>query len=362
MQSYFSKNLYEILEIDCNADDKCIKAAYRRLARLYHPDVNPATEEKFKEITLAYEVLIDSEQKRLYDTFKGFTKKQCESQTRRTRQEYRTQSEKTQRDSDSNSGHKESSLHNASNSKEQGFSGVFDDILDGIFTSAKQKQTKKTSQKPQNPPPKNGSDIHTNVEISLSEAMHGTNRTINIMHIAKCPNCEGRRFINGTKCSLCKGSGEQSVHKKINVKIPPNIKSGTKIRIPNEANQGFFGGKNGDLYLTVFIENPVAFKTQGLNTLCDIPISPYEAALGASIEINTVNGRLSMKIPPSTTSGQKFRLPGEGITKNGKTGDMIATVHIEIPKDLTEEEIKLYEKLKTLDTRILRGELFENLQ
>lgn len=355
MQSYFNKNLYAILGVNTDADDKSIKTAYRRLARMYHPDINPSTEEKFKEITLAYEVLCDPEQKSLYDAFKGFTKKTQRTQ-RKNEQTYRNNTESRTKPQDNQPN------KNENKTKEQNFSGVFDDILDGIFTSARQKQAKKTSQKVQSPPPKNGSDIHTNVEISLSEAMQGTNRTINIMHIAKCPNCEGRKFINGTKCSLCKGSGEQSVHKKLNVKIPAKIKNGTKIRIPNEANQGFFGGKNGDLYLTVFIENPVSFKTQGINTLCDVPISPYEAALGGTIEINTINGRLSMKIPPSSTSGQKFRLPGEGITKNGKTGDMIVTVHIEMPKDLTEEEIKLYEKLKTIDKRTLRGKLFENFK
>jgi len=337
MQSYFRKNLYEILEISPDADQKTIKAAFRRLARLYHPDVNPNTEEKFKEITLAYEILTDPQQKSVYDAFKGFSK--TKKKTARQAPPPPSPSPKTK--------------------KEQGFSGVFDDLMDGIFTSQKQTYTKR---KPQNPPPKDGKDIHTTVEISLTEALQGTSRTINIMHIAKCPNCEGRRFINGTKCALCKGSGEQSVHKKINVKIPANIKSGTKIRLQNEANQGFFGGKNGDLYLTVIIENPVSFKNQGNNILCDVPITPYEAALGATIEINSPRGRLSMKIPPQTTSGQKFRLPGEGILKNGKTGDMIVTVNIEMPKDLTEAEIKLYEKLKELDTRTLRGELFENLK
>jgi len=202
--------------------------------------------------------------------------------------------------------------------------------------------------------PERGRDITTDVKITMSEAKAGTTRTINILHTEVCPNCDGRTFVNGGKCPICKGLGEQSIHKKLNVKIPANVKHGSKIRIANEGNKGYNGGKNGDLYLNVKIENNSKFKYEGQNALCTIPIAPFEAILGASIEIPTPNGNVSMKILPNTHSGQKFRLAGQGLTYEGKTGDMIVTVNIDTPKSPSKEEIKLYEKLRDITKTDIR--------
>lgn len=337
------KNLYEILEISSSASNSAIKSAYRRLARKFHPDLNGGDEiceKKFKEITEAYEILSDAEKKKNYDILKGFYRETSYSKFNEANKAYK----KTKNEEEELKKHSDS------------FSSIFNDILEGFkqTTSSTKNQTFKTKQTP----PERGGDVNTDVLITISEALQGTTRTVNILHTEVCPNCQGKLFLNGAKCPLCKGLGEQSIHKKLNVKIPANVKDGSKIRIANEGNRGYNGGKNGDLYLNIKIENNSSFKYDGLNVLCTLPITPFEAVLGASIDVNTPTGKVTMKITPNTHSGQKFRLSGQGLgqgSKFGKKGDMIVTVNIEIPSKLSDEEIELYKKLKNISKGSVRG-------
>lgn len=349
------KNLYEILEISPNAVPSAIKSAYRRLARKYHPDLNAGDEfcsKKFKEITQAYEILSDLEKKRNYDLLRGFRENSRAKYSEASKAYKETQKEQQ----------KEEPPHEKYNKKTTGeeFSNVFNDILEGFKDKAsKSFKTKQVH-------PERGSDVNTDISISMQEALLGTTRVVNILHTQKCPNCEGKKFINDTKCPLCKGSGEQSIHKKLTVKIPAHVKSGSKIRIANEGNRGYNGGKNGDLYLNIKVENNSAnssdlfFKYDGLNILCTIPITPSEAALGASINLHTPSGKVSMKILPETQSGQKFRLSGQGLKEKGKTGDMIVTVNIEIPKNLSQKEIELYKELQKATKTDIRENLLND--
>ena len=213
------------------------------------------------------------------------------------------------------------------------------DFIDGFKSQQKNKKTSTNR-------PINGDDIVTDVVITMPEALSGVSKTVNILSSYECSNCHGRPFANGMKCPVCDGTGVVSQHKKITVKIPANVKPNSKIRIPSEGNSGMYGGKNGDLYLNVVIENNSNFKYDDLNVLFTIPITPPEAVLGTTINVPTTNGNVLMKIMPKTSSGQKYRLAGQGLTKNGKTGDMIVTVNIEIPQNLSDKEIELYQKLK----------------
>lgn len=325
------KNLYEILEVTSSASSAMIKSAYRRLARKYHPDLNSgdaACEKKFKEITHAYEILSDEEKKKNYDTLRGFHNEGSQAKYNEANKAYRKTSKEEEKKS------------------KDGFSNIFNDILDGFknTTSSSKKEAYKTKQAR----PEQGSDVYADVVITMTEAIEGTSRTVNILHTEACPNCNGRTFLNGTKCVVCKGLGEHSIHKKLHVKIPPNVKHGSKIRIANEGNKGYNGGRNGDLFLNVKIESDSNFKYEGLNILCETKITPFEAVLGASIDIQTPTGKVTMKITPNTHSGQKFRLTGQGLSQNGKKGDMIVTVNIEIPKKSSHEEIELYKKLRDI--------------
>lgn len=331
------KNLYEILEVSSTASAATIKSAYRKLARKYHPDLNGGDTnciKKFKEITNAYEILSDEEKKKNYDLLRGFYKETSQAKYNEASRAYKETEEEKQKENN------------------DVFSNVFNDILEGFkkTTSSAERQPFKGKQAR----PERGSDVNTDVVISISEALHGTAKTLNILHTEVCPNCEGRTFINGAKCPLCNGLGEQTIHKKLNVKIPASVKHGSKIRIANEGNRGYNGGKNGDLYLIIKIDNDSTFKYDGLNVLSTIPITPFEAVLGASIEIPTPKGKISMKITPNTHSGQKFRLSGQGIERDSLVGDMIVTVNIEVPQKPSEKEIELYKKLRDITNTDIR--------
>ena len=333
-------NYYEILEIDINADDACIKSSYRRLARKYHPDVNPekVAIEKFKKITEAYETLSDKTKRAQYDTINNFisiNKSSIHAEAQRAYNEQKKVQSAPYRHT-----------YKTPNEPKSGFSDIFSEILEGIkFTNKPHSKT----------PPINGKDIYTTVTISTSEAIEGTTRTLNILHLKPCANCKGRKFLNDSKCPICNGKGETSEQKRLNVKIPKFIQNGAKIRIANEGNQGQNGGTNGDIYLTVYIDKSSKFTYEGNNIFTELSISPFEAALGASIEIKSHKDELlTIKIPPCTSSGQKFRLANQGLSKNNTIGDLVVTVKIVMPKDLSSEEKLLYERLRLINKNNIR--------
>lgn len=322
-------NYYEILGVTPDSTLAEIKAAYRRLARKFHPDVNPQGTKIFKNISKAYDTLSDDKKRAQYDTINGFFKSSAKEENNNQK------------------GVSQNPQPNKQKKKEKNITKIINDI----FVMSK-KSSKKTD-----PKPKDGEDINTDVTISLKEAVHGSTRTINVVHTQRCPRCNGRKFINGAKCSVCSGSGEYSQHKRINVKIPANVKNGAKLRIKGEGGQGEFGGQNGDLYLHIHVEGTSKIQYEDLNILYNVPITPYEAVLGGEIIIPIFDGNVKLKLPPKTSSGQKFRVAGQGLKRNGKIGDMIVTVTIEISKRLSDDEVKLYEKLKKMSGTDIRENL-----
>lgn len=330
------KNYYSILGVTPDSTEAEIKAAYRSLARKYHPDINPAGSALFKDITEAYETLSDSKKKLHYDTINGFFK------TSKKEEKQYTSSEKAKEEYVKSKAEEPKKK----NEKKSDISKNLNDIFKDFGKTKKKKEA-----------PKNGDDINEEVLITIKDAIQGTNRIINVLHASTCPHCKGRKFINGAECPVCNSSGEKVEHKKITVKIPAGIKNGTKLRIANEGQRGINGGKNGNLYITVKIQTNSRMNFENNDIIYNVPITPYEAALGATISIPSYDGNISLKIPPKTNSGQKFRLAGQGIKKNGKTGDMIVVVNIEFSSSLSDDEIRLYEKLKKMSSKDIRENL-----
>ena len=348
MSIYSKTDFYEVLEVSPEANKIEIKSAYRKLVRKYHPDLNSgdiASIEKFKLIAEAYEILSDKEKKKNYDILRGHKYKRYSSNEQSAQKKAKKAYEEKKKEFTSDKDLSDS------------FGKIFSDIFDGL-KQAENKAESKENEKSENLrkkaqettkqlKPEKGKDVYSDVTITLEESINGTTRTINVLHSEICAKCAGRKFLNGGKCCECGGLGEKTLHKKIAVKIPAGIKEGSKIRLANEGNKGYNGGKNGDLYLKIKIKITSKFNFDGNNVLSTVSITPYQAALGGNIIVETINGTANMKVIEQTCSGQKFRLAGQGLKdKNGNIGDMIVTVNIEVSKNLTEEETKLYEKLR----------------
>ena len=339
-----TKDYYKILGVSQNCSEQELKSAYRKLARKFHPDIAGNSGEvvsKFKEINEAYEVLSDKVKRAEYDTVNGFYNY---SSTKQDENKQKTTSTPDDFKRTKNETKKEEQ-------KSSNFNFKWEEILSKYREFAK---NTKEETKAQYGNAKRGKDINTDIEITITEAISGTQKVINMLQTQVCPKCGGRRFINGSICSHCKGKGESSDYKRFSVKIPAGIKNNSKIRLAGEGEKGINGGANGDLYITVHIQAPVDYKTDGNNIIKTITIAPFEAVLGGNISVKTFDGNVTVKIAPNTQNGQKIRLSGCGINKNGKIGDMILVVEIQIPKNLSHEEIELYKKLQDISSQSVR--------
>lgn len=344
MANYYNKDLYKVLDLTYEASAEEIKASFRKLARTYHPDVatTPEDVEKFKEIKEAYDILSNEETRKKYDVLRGFY-----------REKLRKDFEKEQKTKEKYQEYIKKAKQHANNP--ESFGKTFNDAIDNLFHAKKSTKATNAQQKA----PINGEDINVDVTITCFEAVNGTNRKVNILHTQPCPNCGGRKFINESQCAMCKGQGIISLQKKINVKIPKGVSQGSKVRVKKEGNKGLNGGKDGDLYLIITVEKHPFFEIDGLNILCNLPITPFEAALGAEVTVPAIEGNVNVKIPPMTSSGQKLRLAGQGIENKNKSkkGDMIITISIKMPEKLSEEEKELYSKLKELSSHNIRKDM-----
>ena len=347
MANYYNKDLYKILDLNFDASFDEIKVAYRKLVRMYHPDVskNIDNADKFKEIQEAYEILINDDSRKKYDILHGFyrqkLKKDYEQKLKDSSIKYDSYIKKTEKKV----------------KKNEKFSSSINEALDNLFYGKKLNNNRNQSNAI------NGEDINIDISISSFEALNGTNRKVNILHTQPCSHCNGRKFINGAQCPMCKGTGELSIQKKINVKIPKGVKTGSKVRVRKEGNKGLYGGKDGDLYLIINVEKNPYFDIDGLDIICNLPITPYEAVLGAEISLPIPMGNIMVKIPPMTSSGQKLKIPSQGLENRNKTkkGDIIITVSIKLPNNLSNEEKILYEKLKNISSFDIRKD-FNNVK
>jgi curved DNA-binding protein len=304
------KDYYKILGVNKNAGADEIRKVYRKLARRYHPDVNPGdnkAEERFKEINEAYQVLTDAEARAKYDrlgsSWQAF------------------QSSGAQGDFDwsqwvagfSQPGSKKVDLNDILSGFSRTGSGSFSDFFEAIFGGMDLDQRVPTSAR--------GQDYNKTVEITLEEAFTGTSRIIGV---------GGRR---------------------LEVKIPRGAKTGTKVRVRGEGAEGAAGGPRGDLYMEIEVAPDPAFERVGDDLYLELPVNLYSAVLGGEAIVPIMKGKIKLKIPPETQSGRTFRLKGQGMPKlknPDERGDLYAKVMITVPENLSELEIELFEELADL--------------
>jgi molecular chaperone DnaJ len=320
------KDYYNILGINRNASEREIKQAYRRLARQYHPDVNPgdkSAETKFKEINEAHEVLSDKKNRKKYDQFGDqwqYADQFAQAQRQQTPFWDFSQAD-TQR------------FH----FEEADLGSLFGDLFSGGARSRRVK-------------PRRGQNVEHPVEVTLDEAYYGAKRTIALQAEEPCSGCKGTRQIQGLPCSVCRGSGVTSSIKRLEVKIPPGVKDRSRVRIAGKGGPGYAGGASGDLYLLVSVKPHRLFERRGDDLHVEVPVPLIVAVLGGEIMVPSLKGKLALKIPPETQNGRAFRLADQGMPHLGDSsyGDLLAKVSIVLPTKLSEEEKKLFEQLSRL--------------
>jgi molecular chaperone DnaJ/curved DNA-binding protein len=337
------KDYYRILGVDKSADESAIKRAYRRLARKYHPDLNKSkgSAERFKEINEAHEVLSDPEKRRRYDALGPDWQKYAQAGSGRGTGPFpggfRVEYQGNLGDVGGFSEFFRTIFGDLGGGRRGGPSDVFDEVrarAGGSGAAAR------------------GQDVQAALEISLEEAFHGTRRAFSFELDEPCVSCAGAGHTEGRPCPTCGGRGWQQVRRDLDVKIPAGVKTGSRVRVAGEGGGGTRGAGRGDLYLTVSVASHPLFARHGDDIHVEIPVTAPEAALGASIDVPTLRGKVSMRIPAGTGSGRTFRLRGYGMPrlKGGGAGDQLVRIKVVVPADLTPRERDLYGELARLRT------------
>src|SRR6266511_4024531 len=326
-REWFDKDYYQVLGVAKNASQAEIKKAYRRLAQQYHPDANAgdkSAEERFKEISAAYDVVGDEDKRKQYDQVRDMAA--------------------------------------------SGFGA-------GGFPGGGRGQR----------PAAHGADLETEVRVSFDDAMRGTTVPVRIQGPAPCPTCGGSGAEPGTMpvtcpqcgglgsvsvnqgffqmsqtcprcrgagrivehpCPTCRGSGSVRTTRSFQVRVPAGVRDGARIRLSGRGEAGPPGGSAGDLYVLVHVAPHRLFGRKGSDLTLALPITFAEAALGANVDVPTLNGAVRLKIPSGTQSGRTFRIRGKGAPKKGGQGDLLVTVNVEVPQRLSHDEKHLMKQLK----------------
>jgi molecular chaperone DnaJ len=364
------KDYYEVLGVSRTATEKEIKSAYRKLARQYHPDVNPgdkAAEAKFKQISEAYEVLSDAEKRKQYDTF-GTADMNFQPG-------YGGGGGGT--GGGGGGGFRTTSPGGVTFDFDVGGQGGLEDILGGLFGGGARRRV-----------PQPGEDLQLEVKLSLEDAYQGGERRFTISGPETCPTCHGTGAEPGAKfetcpqckgsgrgrslggftlrgepcdrchgngqiptqvCHTCRGAGQVERARPITVTIPRGIEDGAKLRVTGQGYPSQSGGPPGDLYLLVRVRPHRLFERNGDDLTVELPVTFAEAALGGEVQVPTMTGRVTMKIPAGVQSGQRLALRGQGMPRRaGGFGDLYARLKVTVPKNLTADERGLIEKLKEL--------------
>ncbi len=320
------KDYYKVLGVSKGAGADEIKKAFRKLARKYHPDVNPGdkkAEEKFKEINEAYEVLSDPDKRRKYDTLGPNWQEQFGFQPGAGRRTYTYRG--SPMDFDSATG--------------------FSDFFEALFGRSSSTGTRTARNDLRR---RAGDNIEQPVEVTLQEAYVGGTRTFNIQSTEVCSICRGTGEVAGKPCTNCGGPGMLSRSKRIQVKIPAGVDNGSRIRVAGEGQPGIGGGPRGDLFLVLSVKPDPLFERKGDDLYVDIDVDLVKAMLGGEVPVPTPEGRkLILTVPQETQNGRLFRLANKGMPRlRGEgSGNLFARVKVVLPMGLTAEERRLFEQL-----------------
>ena len=335
-----AKDYYSILGTNRESSEADIKKAFRKLARKYHPDVNPgdkSAEARFKEINEAHEVLANKEKRAKYDRFGENWQHADQFSQAGARQGYTSR--------DFGGGFNQGGVRFETGDMGD-LGSIFDEMLRGGGG------TGGFSRQPQR---RRGQDMETAVEVSLEEAYHSTKRTLSMQVQQPCPTCHGNGKVGSKVCPTCRGNGAVLGTERIEVSVPPGVRTGSRVRLSGKGGQGFGGGPRGDLYLNVTVQSHKTFERKGNDLLYSAPLTLTVAVLGGEIHVPTIKGKkLALKIPPETQNENTFRLSGQGmphLSKVSSFGDLIVRTKVVLPSKLSDKERALFEQL-----RDLRGE------
>jgi molecular chaperone DnaJ len=348
------RDYYEILGVARDAGAEEIKKVYRKLAHQYHPDKNPgdpSAEERFKEISEAYEVLGNPDKRQAYDRFgpagpgRGFE---------------------------------------GFGGFESGFGSIFDDIFEGFFAGRTGRHSRGAQR---------GVDLRYNLEIRFEESATGVEKEIVIPRLDPCGTCRGTGAKSGSQpvicracrgtgqvrfsqgfltvsqtcgqcrgegrviehpCQTCRGLGQVKAERTLTVKVPPGVESGARLKLAGEGEAGVRGGPPGDLYVVITVQEHPIFVRHGDDLYCEIPINFTQAALGAQIEIPTISGRATLKIPPGSQTGAELRIKGKGFpnVRGYGRGDLVVRIFVEVPTHLTAKQRELLEQYARLENGV----------
>jgi molecular chaperone DnaJ len=376
-REWFEKDYYQVLGVPKNASAAEIKKAYRKLAQQFHPDANPGNaeaEDRFKEISAAYDVVGDADTRKRYDEVRemgasgfgpGFT----------------------------GGGWPGAGGPGQAGTRYVNVEDIGDlgDLFGGLFGSAGRAGGRRArSARPR------GADLETEVRVSFDDAMHGTTVPVRITGPAvchtchgsgaapgtspvtcpecggsgevavnqgffsmaqTCPRCHGNGRIVETPCPTCHGTGSERRTRRFQVKVPAGVKDGARIKLAGRGEPGPAGGEPGDLLVRVNVAADTVFGRRGDDLTVELPLSYPEAALGANVQVPTLNGPVTLKVPAGTPGGKTFRVKGKGAPRKNGHGDLLVTVNVDVPGKLSREQKALLQQLQETQKESPRSKL-----
>lgn len=337
------KDYYDLLGVPRTASADEIKKAYRKLARKYHPDLQPGAdkkeaERKFKEINEAYEVLSDPKKRAKYDQLGPQWQEGM--------------------DFTPPPGGPRPSAPGGEEFRFEGFEdlGGFSDFFESLFGGRGGRAGagprgragmggfgRRTARSVR------GSDVESEMELTLEEAVRGAQRRVRLQGQILCPVCGGQGIVDQRICPRCGGTGRVTEEKDLTVNIPAGAREGDRVRLAGQGEPGENGGGAGDLFIRIRLSLHPRFRVVGDDLETEIEVMPWEAVLGTEVRIQTLDGEGTLRVPPGSRAGKKFRLRGKGLPIRGKgRGDLYVALKINVPERITPEERRLYEELARL--------------